>query len=251
VKVIAALGGMEKFVKKGDVVVVKPNIGWDRGPEQGANTEPRVVSALIDMCYKAGAKRVNVFDVTCNDERRCYENSGIKKAATDSGAQVYFPNHWNIVKAVFPYNSPMKGWPILRDAVECDVFINVPVLKNHCLTALTLSIKNLMGVCSGNRGTMHVDIGRKLADLADFIRPELTVIDATRVLTRNGPSGGDPADVLAMNKVFASADAVLADSYAAGLMNIEPLSISYIKESTVKGLGMADIARANVAVFKL
>ena len=246
VKAVEALGGMEKFVKKNSTVLIKPNIGWDRSPEQAGNTNPYVVAALVEMCFKAGAKRVNVFDRTCNDAKRCYENSGIEKAAKEKGANVYFPDDWNIVKANFNYKSPMEGWPVYRDALECDTFINVPVLKNHGLTGLTLSMKNLMGICSGQRGLIHFDIGTKLAHLTDFIKPDLNVIDAYRVLLRNGPTGGDLADVMAMKTIIAGADPVLCDSYAAKLMDKDPLSISYINQGAKLNLGSADINKADI-----
>lgn len=246
VQAVEALGGMSKFVRKGDIVVVKPNMAWDRTPEQAANTEPRVVAALVEMAYRAGAKRVNVFDVTCNDEKMVYERSGIRQAALEKKAFVYFPNHWDVVKARFPYASPMENWPLLRDAVDCDVFINVPVVKHHGLTGLTLSMKNLMGVCSGVRGMMHLDIAGKLVDLTDYIKPDLTVMDATRVLLRGGPSGGNLDDVAALNKVVASTDYVLADAYAAALMKQDPLSISYIRLAAERGLGLADLSKANI-----
>ncbi|OGW80101.1 MAG: hypothetical protein A3G33_02585 [Omnitrophica bacterium RIFCSPLOWO2_12_FULL_44_17] len=251
IKGIEAIGGMNQFVKKDAVVVIKPNIGWDRTPEQGANTDPHVVAALVELCYTAGAKRVNVFDVTCDEAKRCYDNSGIRKAAEAKGAKVYFADHWNVVKAKFPYESSMADWKVLRDAVECDTFINVPVLKHHGLTGLTLSMKNLMGVCSGIRGMMHMGIGRKLADLTDFISPDLTVIDATRVLTKHGPQGGNIADVIQVNKVIVSTDPVLADAYAASLMKKEPLSIPYISEAVARNLGSADLVKADVVNVKV
>jgi uncharacterized protein (DUF362 family) len=250
VAAVEALGGMSRFVKPNAVVVIKPNMSWDRTPEQGANTEPQVVAALVEMCYKAGAKRVNIFDVTCNDSRRAYENSGIQKAAQKKGAFVYFADTWNVVGARYPYPSSMENWPILRDAVICDTFINVPVLKNHDLTGLSLSMKNLMGVCGGMRGQMHTQMGRNLADLAAFIQPELTVIDATRVLMRNGPSGGNLEDVVRVDKVIASGDFVLADAFAATLVKINPMSISYIKSAVEKNLGNADVAKANIFLGK-
>jgi len=251
VAAIEGLGGMARFVKKGDVVVVKPNIGWDRSPEQAANTNPAVVAALVELCYKAGAKRVNVFDVTCNDARRCYENSGIQQAAKDKGAQVYLADSWNVVKAKFPYASSMEGWTFLRDAVVCDVLINVPVLKHHGLTGLTLSMKNLMGVCTGVRGLMHVGIGPKLVDLTDFISPELTVIDVTRFLTRNGPSGGNIDDVVRLDTVFASADPVLADAFACQLVNKNPMDVSYLQEAARRNIGIADVNKAKIKSVKL
>jgi uncharacterized protein (DUF362 family) len=231
---------MDKFVKKGAVVVVKPNIGWDRTPEQAANTNPAVVAALVELSYKAGAKRVNVFDVPCNDARRCYENSGIQQAAKDKGAQVYFADSWNVVKAKFPYASPLEGWTILRDAVVCDTFINVPVLKHHGLTGLTLSMKNLMGVCTGMRGLIHMGIGEKLVDLTDFVKPELTVIDATRVLMRNG-----------RDTVFAATDPVLADAFACQFVDRDPLSVTYLQEAAKRHLGQIDVGRARIQTIKL
>ena len=251
VKAMETMGGMEKFVKKNSTVLIKPNIGWDRSPEQAGNTNPYVVGALIDMCFKAGAKRVNIFDNTCNDSKRCYENSGIEKIAKEKGANVYFADDWNVVKAKFSYNSPMEGWPVYRDALECDTFINAPVLKHHGLTGLTLSMKNLMGICSGNRGLIHFDIGTKLAHLTDFIKPDLNVIDAYRVLKRNGPTGGDLEDVLDMKTVIVSVDPVLCDSYAAKLMDKDPLSISYIKQAVKLNLGSANIEKADILTITL
>jgi uncharacterized protein (DUF362 family) len=244
VRAVEAMGGMGRFVKDGATVVIKPNIGWDRTPEQAGNTNPQVIAALADLAYKAGAKRVNVFDITCNDARRCYANSGIEKAASAAGAKVYFPDDWDVVKARFGYASPMESWPILRDAIECDTFINVPVLKHHGLTRLTLSMKNLMGVCGGNRGLIHLNIGPKLVDLTRFINPDLTVIDAYRTLTRNGPSGGNLADVEALKTVVVATDPTLADTYAAGLAGVDPMSIPYLKAAAGVNFGSADIEAA-------
>src|SRR3989339_362363 len=245
-KAIELLGGIEKFVKKGDVVLVKPNMAWDRSPEQAANTDPQVVATIVELCYKAGAKRVNVFDIPCNDDRRVYENSGIQKAAEEKGAKVYFADHWNVLKAKFPYKSAMEDWPIVRDAVVCDTFINVPVLKHHGLTGLTLSMKNLMGVCTGVRGLIHIDIGPKLVDLTDFIRPELTVIDATRMLVRNGPSGGNLKDVINLDTVIASTDPTLADTYACKLMKKDPMSVPYLKEAFERKFGKSNLEKSDI-----
>ncbi len=251
VKAVEAMGGMEKFVKKGSTVVIKPNMAWDRNPLQAANTNPEVVAALIDLAYRAGAKKVNIFEIPCNDDRLCYENSGIAARAREKGANVYFADHWNVVKAHFPYASPMEGWPILRDAVKCDTFINVPVLKHHGLTGLTLSMKNLMGVCSGTRGLIHLNIARKLVDLTTFINPDLTVIDATRYLSKHGPSGGNLEDVIKLDKVIVATDPTLADSFAANLVDKDPMSISYIKDAAERNIGNADITKANVQKIKV
>jgi uncharacterized protein (DUF362 family) len=250
VEAVRKMGGMERFVKKGSTVFIKPNISWDRTPEQAGNTNPHVVAALVDLCYKAGAKRVNVADNTCQEARRCYVTSGIPEAAKKAGAHVYFFDKWNVVKAHFPYESPMEGWPIFRDAVKCDTFINVPILKNHSLTGLTLSMKNLMGVCSGTRGLIHAGISRKLVDLTDFIHPDLTLIDAHRVLLRHGPSGGDLADVAKMNKLIVTTDPTLADAYACTLVDRGPLSLGNVKVAVERGFGSADIAKAKISKIK-
>ncbi len=244
---IREMGGMGRFVKKNETVVVKPNMAWDRGVEYAANTNPLVVAALVELCYEAGARRVNVFDITCNTAGRCYENSGIKKAAEGKGARVYFTDDWNFIKARFGYKSPMEGWPIYRDALKCDTFINCPILKDHGLTGLTLSMKNLMGVCGGERGRMHQGIGKKLVDLTDLISPDLTVIDAYRVLTANGPQGGSLSDVKEYKRLIVATDSTLADSYAAAMVSKDPLSVSYIKEAHDRGFGSTDINKAAIS----
>ncbi|MDD5218868.1 MAG: DUF362 domain-containing protein [Candidatus Omnitrophica bacterium] len=251
VKAIESMGGMGLFVRKDALVVIKPNMAWDRTPAQAANTDPNVVAALVDLAYKAGAKRVNIFDVPCNDQQRVYERSGIAEAAKAKGAYVYFADHWNVVKAKFPYKSSMSGWPILRDAVVCDTFINVPVLKHHSLAGMTLSMKNLMGICSGQRGLMHIGIGKKLVDITDYISPELTVIDATRVLTKNGPSGGSLKDVISLNKIIVATDSTLADTYACSLMNKDPMEVPNIKEAVGRGFGSADLTKANLFTIQV
>ncbi|MFC1807782.1 DUF362 domain-containing protein [Candidatus Omnitrophota bacterium] len=246
VKAVESIGGMDRFVKKGQVVVIKPNMAWDRTPAQAANTDPMVVAALVNLSYKAGAKRVNVFDIPCNEDKGCYKNSGIEAAATAEGAHVFFADHWNVVKAKFSYKSEMDGWPILRDALACDTFINVPVLKHHRLTNLTLSMKNLMGVCSGTRGIMHLNIAKNLVDVTDFINPDLTVIDATRVLINHGPSGGNTDDVVNYDRVIVATDPTLADSFACSVVRKDPMSVPYIKEAVSRKFGNADISKARI-----
>jgi uncharacterized protein (DUF362 family) len=250
-KAIESLGGMGKFVKKGDTVVVKPNIGWNRKPEYAANTNPDVVKEIIKMCFEAGAKKVNVFDNTCNSAKMCYYNSGISKIAKKAGARVYYLSEWKFKPGKFSEKSSMNNWPIYKDAVDCDCFINVPIAKHHGLTGLTLSIKNLMGICGGNRGKMHWGIDEKLADLVEFIKPDLTIIDAYRILLRHGPGGGNLNDVKKSKTIIASADPVLADSYAATLFQKKPKAIGYIKESARRGIGSMNLSKANIKKYNI
>jgi len=250
-KAVEALGGISRFVKSGDVVVVKPNIGWDRRPEQAGNTNPEVVAALVALCREAGAKTVKVFDYTCNDARRTYVTSGIQDAVRKAGGQVSFVSDWKFYSGRFPAGSAMADWPIYRDAVECDCFINVPVAKHHGLTGLTLSIKNLMGVCGGGRGKMHWGIDQKLVEVAAFIQPDLTVIDAYRILLRHGPTGGNLEDVALKKIVLASTDPVLADAYAATLFGRKPEDIGYIKLAAEKGLGSMNLKQSGIKHYKI
>nr|HPQ40756.1 DUF362 domain-containing protein [bacterium] len=187
--VMEKLGGMAAFVRKGDTVVIKPNIGWDRKPEHAANTHPDVVKTLVELVLAAGAKEVKVFDRTCNEQRRCYQNSGIGpalEAMADRRITVMHPEDRHYVDTKIPRGKDLKEWPIHKEALTADCYINVPVAKHHGLTDLSLGLKNSMGVLGGQRGRIHMGIGQKLADLATVVRPKLTVIDATRMLLRHG-----------------------------------------------------------------
>ncbi len=245
-KAVEALGGMDRFVRPGYIVVIKPNIGWDRAPQYAANTNPEVVATLVRLCYAAGARKVKIFDNTCNAAAMCYSNSGIADAAKKAGGSVSHINKDKFMPGLFPEGSAMKSWPVYRDAVECDCFINVPIAKTHGLSKLTLSMKNLMGVCGGNRGEIHWNIDKKLPELTAFINPDLTVIDAYRMLMRNGPSGGNLKDVKLMKTVIAGTDPVLADAYAATLFGIEPREIGHLRLGEEAKLGTTNIARANI-----
>ena len=188
-KTIELLGGMKNFVSTGDVVVVKPNIGWDRKPELAANTNPEVVSEVIKMCLEAGAKKVKVFDRTCNDERRCYVNSGIAGALKGmKNVELKYIENERFRKVAIN-GKALSEWELYGEALSADVFINVPVAKHHSLTKLTLGLKNVMGVMGGNRGSIHKNIDNALADVNSVLKSHLVVVDATRVLTAHGPQG--------------------------------------------------------------
>lgn len=245
-RAIAALGGMKRFVKPGDTVVVKPNIGWDRRPEQGANTHPLVVRAVVAEALRAGAKKVKVFDRSCNDPRRCYVNSGIEAALRGmKGVELKHieDERFRMVKL---NGRALKEWELYDEALAADVFINVPVAKHHGLTGLTLGLKNIMGVMGGNRGSVHRNIDAALADINAVIKSRLTIVDATRVLTAHGPQGGSPADVKILNKVVASADIVAADAFATTLFGLKPGDIRTTVAAYRRGLGEMNLARMRI-----
>lgn len=250
-RAVIALGGIRSFVSRGDVVVLKPNIGWDRTPEQAANTSPEVVVALAEMCLSAGAKEVRVFDRTCNEPRRCYASSGIqaaveafaKRHGAQDAARVYHVEERKFRRTSIPGGMGMKEWDLYRDALEADRIINVPVAKHHSLATVTLGLKNMMGIMGGNRGQIHFNLSDCLVDLHRRVRTHLTVVDATRVLLRNGPSGGDLADVRAPGKVFASADVVAADVVAAEkVFGWKARDVPHIQKSLGAGIGVSSPA---------
>jgi uncharacterized protein (DUF362 family) len=248
-RVLEPLGGMTHFVKPGDKVVVKPNIAWDRSPEQAANTHPLVVQALVVQALEAGAQRVLVFDRTCNEQRRCYANSGIEqaiRAIKDRRAVIEHIDQRKFVPVDITKGQSLTRWDLYQDALECDCYINVPVAKHHGLSRLTLGLKNSMGVIGGNRGRLHFDLAQNLADLATVIRPKLTVIDATRILLRNGPQGGNLNDVRRLDTLIASADPVAADAYATTLFDLSPEAVDSTVAAHAMGLGEMDLNRIQV-----
>ncbi|GAB4369954.1 MAG: DUF362 domain-containing protein [Deltaproteobacteria bacterium] len=247
-KAVEALGGMRKFVSRGDVVVLKPNIGWDRTPEQAANTNPEVVVALGEMCLAAGAKEVRVFDRTCNEPRRSYVSSGIPEAirrfAEEQGVadvfRAYHVEQRKFRRTAIPGALVLREWDLYRDALEADKVISVPVAKHHSLATVTLGLKNMMGVMGGNRGQIHFRLSECLVDINRRIPTALTVVDANRILLRNGPSGGNLADVASLGKVFASADIVAADIVAAReAFGKSPAEVPHIRKAMESGLGVS------------
>lgn len=246
---INALGGMRKFVKPGDIVVIKPNIGWDRTPEQAANTHPLVVKAIAEECIKAGAKKVKIFDRTCNDPRRCYDNSGFSSVFKNSKYIELKHVEFERFKKVSLDGSFLKEWELYEEALKADVFINVPIAKHHGLTTLTLALKNVMGIMGGNRGYIHRNIATALSDINSYLKSHLVIIDATRILLNHGPQGGDLKDVKVLNKVVASTDIVSADAYATTFFGKNPEDIEITKEAYKRGLG--EIRLSKIKVLKV
>lgn len=245
-KAVNAIGGMRRFVKAGDVVVVKPNMGWDRSTEFAANTHPQVVRALVEECLAAGAKKVKVFDYTCNDSRRCYVNSGIEGALKGMRNVECKQIEQERFKKVTLNGRFLKEWELYDEVLSANVFINVPIAKHHGLSKVTMGLKNIMGVMGGNRGYIHRDLDVALADVNARVRSHLTVIDATRILTAHGPQGGNLADVKVLNKVIASTDIVAADAFATTLFGLKPADIPVISTAHKRGLGEMDLGRIKV-----
>jgi len=245
-KAVEALGGMGVFVRPGDRVLVKPNVGWNRLPEQAANTNPEVVAAVVRMVKAAGAAKIWVADVPVNTADRCFERSGIRKAAGEAGATVVMPDA-TAFREVAVGGRLLEVADVLFPFVEADKIINLPLVKQHSLSGATLCMKNWYGALGGHRVRLHQEIHRSIADLAAMVKPTLTLLDATRVLTGNGPSGGSLDDVKRMDLLAASTDEVALDAWGITLLGVSREEAGFIAEGEAAGLGTADFKRLKLA----
>ncbi len=241
---IASLGGMDRFVGKGETVWIKPNIGWNRRPELAANTNPDVVGALVRLCLDAGAKTVKVGDHPCHPARQAYRNSGIAKAVEAAGGKMVYLDQKRFVDVSLG-GEYLKEWPVYLEVAEADLVINVPILKHHGLTRCSMAMKNYMGVIGGNRSAWHQNMEACLTDITRYMKPRVTVLDAVRVLTDHGPQGGDPDDVDVRGIVAASTDIVALDSLGATLLGHRPEDIAHVAGAAKRGLGTLDFASLN------
>jgi len=240
IEAINLVGGIQKYVKPGDIVVVKPNIAWNSPPELKANTDPTIVRTIVHLCFQALASKVYVFDRTCNNPKLTYVNSGILEAAKSAGANVLYVNEVNkkLYKKITIKNASfIKETTVNRYILESDVFINVPVAKHHSSACLTIAMKNLMGITGDNRSKWHWNLHEAISDINLGIKPDLNVIDATNIMFKNGPTGGSKNYLKKLNTVIASPNVVYADSEASKLFGISPIQIGYIELAERKGIG--------------
>jgi len=245
------LGGMKRFVGHHDVVVIKPNIAWDRTPEQAANTNPEVVAEVVRQCMQAGAKRVIVTDVSCNEAHRCFHRSGIEAAAKAEGADVILPDP-SLFREVDMGGVVLKSWPVFTPFLEADKIINLPIAKHHGLVGVTLGMKNWYGILGGERNRLHQQIHQSLVDLANFMLPTLTMMDCYRILLRNGPTGGNLEDVATKKTMVAGTDPVALDAYVAkAYWDMDPERLPYLQMAAARGLGTVDYDKLPVKSSKL
>jgi uncharacterized protein (DUF362 family) len=248
-RALLEMGGMGRFVARGDTVVVKPNIAWDRAPEQAATTNPEIVAEVVRQCLAAGAGSVIVTDVSCNDAQTCFERSGIAAAAKAAGAEVVLPEP-RFFAQVDLKGDTLGVWPVLEPFLEADKLINVPIAKHHSLTGVTLGMKNWYGLIGGNRSQLHQRIHESLVDLTAFARPTLTILDGYRVLMRSGPTGGDLEDVELKKTLLVSTDPVAIDAYAAkAWWNLDVPRLRFLSLAEARGLGRSDFAALRTKVL--
>ena len=245
------LGGIGRFIARNDIVVLKPNIAWDRTPEQAANTNPDVVAEVVKQCWQAGAKRVIVTDVSCNDAERCFRRSGIAAAARAEGAEVILPDPARF-REVNLGGEILQSWPVFEPFLAADKVINLPIAKHHGLTGATLGFKNWYGILGGERNRLHQQIHQSLVDLAAFMLPTVTLIDCYRVLLRNGPTGGNLEDVALHKTLVAGTDPVALDAYVAkAYWNLDAAALPYLQMAERRGLGRADFENVRTKFSQL
>ena len=242
---LAAMGGIGRFVKKGQSVAIKPNFSVPRTPDQAATTNPVMVAALVRRCLAAGASEVRVIDYPFTNAQMCLENSGIRREVEAAGGLVYATNKLSAqyYKQVNAGGTVLQTMQYAKDVLDADVFISFPILKHHNGTGLTMGLKNMMGLV-WDRGFFHrTDLHRTIAECAAFKKPDLVVMDAVRGITTHGPMG--PGTIREYNQVIFSTDPVAADAYGAELFGLKPSDIEYIGIAASLGAGTAEWKKLN------
>ena len=256
-RALQEMGGIEQYVKNGQNVVIKPNIGWDKGPDFAANTNPELIEALVKQCFKAGAKKVTVFDNTCDNWQKCYNSSGIEKAAKTAGATVLPGNDESYYKEVtIPQGVKLKSAKIHQALLEADVWFNVPVLKHHGGARMSVSMKNYMGIVWDRTFFHSNDLQQCIADACTWVKkPALNIVDAYRCMRKNGPQGRSVADTSVLKALIVSTDIIAADTAAIGLFNqVEDMNINdvtHIAKGEQLKLGTQNIDKLNVKRVRL
>ncbi len=237
---VEALGGIDQFVRPGDRVLIKPNVGFDRPPSFGATTSPEVVAAMVRLCRKAGAKEVWVTDNPINNASRCFAITGIGKATEEAGGTVILPQHVNS-GLISLRGKVLSTWVGLAGILaKADRLIGLPTVKDHNLAGITVTMKNWYGFLGEGRNSFHQRLPEVIADLGAAFNASLVVVDGSRSLLRNGPTGGSLSDVTATKTIAAGLDQVALDAWAAELMGRLPQHIPSITEAQVRGIGTSD-----------
>ena len=240
-KAIELLGGIELFISPGDVVVIKPNVGFATPPILGATTHPDVITAVVKLCYEKKASKVIVTDNSINDPASCFTISGISKAASAAGAQVVMPKDSYFSSLTLEGGLLIKDWPIYcAPFAKANKLIGIAPLKNHHRSAASMTMKNWYGLLGGRRNVFHQDINNIIAELAMLVKPTLVILDGTVTMMTNGPTGGSVSDLKKTNTMIASCDMIAADAFGCSLLNLKPADLPYLSIAEKAGAGTVD-----------
>jgi uncharacterized protein (DUF362 family) len=233
-----ALGGVERFIKKGDVVIVKPNVAFSSAPMIGATTNPDLVAAVVRLALAAGAAKVIVTDNPINQPERCFEQTGVGPAAAKAGAQVFIPTESSFAPLSVPGGTLIQNWPFLHQPFKnATKVIGVAPIKDHTRALASMSMKNWYGLLGGRRNQFHQDINDIIKELAMMIRPTLVILDGTKVMMRHGPTGGSLSDLSEKNTLIVSTDQVAADAVGYTLLDRDPAALPYLRMAADLNLG--------------
>jgi len=246
IKALEKLGGIKRFVKKGNKVIIKPNLLTAREPQFATTTNPEVIHTLVKLCLAAGASEVTVLDNPTSNPKITYEVAGIAKATTAAGGKIKILTSRNFVNYSIPKAKVLKKWSLVKDIFSADVFINVPIAKSHGLAKLTMSMKNLMGIMGGFRQLVHQNFEQKIVDLNTAVKPNLVILDAYRILVKNGPTGGNLADVKLAKTVVVGTSQVAVDAFGATLFGLKPTEITYLHKAYQQGLGEINLNKLKI-----
>jgi len=241
-KAIELLGGIQRFVRPGETVLIKPNVAFASSPVLGATTHPQLIAEVVRLCLgKARAKRVYVTDNPINDPASCFMLTGIAKAAQAAGAKVLLPKDSFFRHTTLTGGKLIRDWPILFAPLEkADRLIGIAPLKDHHRSGASMTMKNWYGLLGGRRNIFHQDINTIIAELATMVKPTLVILDATEVMMTNGPTGGSVSDLKRTNTLIAACDQVAADSYGCGLLDLKVSDLPYLTKAQIAGAGTTD-----------
>ena len=239
---INAIGGIAHFIQKGDVVLIKPNVAFDRSPKLGATTNPEVLAALIRLVLETGAAEVRVADNPIESPESCFAKTGIAAAALSAGAKLYLPTPSSFEMVEVPGAKLIARWPFFYAPFRgVDKVIGVAPVKDHNLCHASLTTKNWYGLLGGRRNQFHQDIHNIVADLALMIKPTFVILDGSRVLMKSGPTGGDLSDVAAGHTLVAATDPIAADAWGfSQLLGRSGELPKYLFNARDRGLGNPD-----------
>ncbi len=241
------MGGMEKYVKPGQTVALKPNASWDVPPERAANTNPELMTAIVEDCYAAGASDVFAFDNTCDNWERCYANTGIADAVQKGGGRMLHAHLERYYTEVdIPGAKRLNKAKVYERLMSSDVYINIPVMKHHASTTITIAMKNLMGVVWDRRFWHRNDLHQCIADFCLYRKPDLNIVDAYLVMTQNGPRGTSTDDLTRMQSLLVSSDIVAVDAAGALMMDHSPESIGHLRIAAEMGIGEINLEKLNI-----
>ncbi len=241
-KAIELIGGIERFVKAGETVVIKPNAAFATPSILGATANPELVAEVVRLCYSGGgAKQVYVTDNPINDAASCFRLSGIGKAAEAAGAKVLLPRSYDFKPTTVKGGKHIREWPIFFGPFEkADKVIGISPVKSHHRSGASMSMKNWYGLLGGRRNIFHQDINGIISELSVMVRPSLVILDGVEVMMTNGPTGGSLSDLRRADTLIASCDMVAADSYGCGLLDLRISNLPYLAKAEAAGAGVTD-----------